>query len=175
MGQEEAEGEGAEEAAGVAEETTPGQSNEKPQQGGGPALIFLGVGRVKDKVVFATHTPLEEQTKAQEAEKILRKLLVKAQAGTNSMPPGERDYIAWDHGKIGYFLDAHGEYLACVATSTKTYPQPAVFNLLTDFLKAVSASDAAKTAGKHKLNVEMLPRIQELFAQYENPGKSSAY
>eukprot|EP00929_Paragymnodinium_shiwhaense_P080002 TRINITY_DN41703_c0_g1_i1.p1 TRINITY_DN41703_c0_g1~~TRINITY_DN41703_c0_g1_i1.p1 ORF type:complete len:479 (+),score=119.28 TRINITY_DN41703_c0_g1_i1:151-1437(+) len=152
-------------------EETPGESSEPQHEG--PLVIFLAVGRVKDKVVLACNTPLEDHTKADEAEKLLRKLLTKAQTG--KMPAGERDFMTWEDGKIGWLLDPHGDYLACTATSCKNYPKSAAFGLLSEFMKVATASEEAKTAGKHKLSEAMKPQMQELLAKYENPAKSTVY
>jgi len=139
-----------------------------------PALIFLSVGRVKDKLVLATYSPVEDWDQTDNAIKIHHKLLVRACNG--KMEAGDRELMNWQNPcKIGYVLDAHSEYLACVVTTTPEYPKNIAFNLLQEFLKSMKENSDAKTAGKLGLTEALSSRMSELLAKYENPQKSTVY
>lgn len=145
-------------------------------------LPFVGVGRVADAVILATWHAVPGEGKAD--REMFQKLVVASQ---KKLRPGQRTRLMQQQGgAVSCMLDARGELVVCVTTSTMDYPEKMAFGLLQELLahiyellggcgEAGAPSEAIAAVPAEGLQSQLVPRIQELVGQYEDPAKADQY
>mmetsp|Transcript_10383 Transcript_10383/g.23463 ORF Transcript_10383/g.23463 Transcript_10383/m.23463 type:complete len:267 (+) Transcript_10383:142-942(+) len=129
-------------------------------------LPYLAVGRAEDAVTLASYSSCENQDERRQIEEIFTKLL---HAAKKKLRKEERTRLAWNGGSVCCQMDAQGQLLYCVVTSSISYPEPSAYKLISEFSQMVlnSGKDLA-TMPEGALTEVLAPQMRDLLEAYDS-------
>lgn len=136
-------------------------------------LPFLAVGRAEDAVTLASYSLCEKEEERRAIEEIFTKLL---SAAKRKLKPDQRTRLQWNGGSVCCHMDAKGELLYCLVTSSISYPEKHAYRLIAEFMQVISKSYASDIAEMQEggLTKALQKQMSQLLEKYETMAQEES-